>query len=102
MRRAGLNGFFDFGGFGSDAEKRSNLPPVAKSRAEKTFGKKFSMREMVIIGDTPKDIECAKINGAKSIGVCTGPFSGRQLKDAGADLVVTSLRDLTPEKIRML
>jgi phosphoglycolate phosphatase-like HAD superfamily hydrolase len=102
MRRAGLDGIFSFGGFGGYAEKREDLPPIAKEMAERKFGKKFPMREMVIIGDTPNDIKCAKANGAKSIGVCTGPFSEKQLKDAGADLVVASLRELTPEKIRML
>ena len=48
---------------------------------------------VVIIGDTPRDIEAAKCNGAKAIAVATGHFSKGQLESAGADAV---FRDLNP------
>lgn len=85
MKRTGLEGFFRFGSFGSDAIERNDLLPKAKERAEKMLGKKISAGRIVVIGDTPRDVECAKVNGAKAIGVATGPFSTEELKDAGAN-----------------
>ncbi len=50
MRRAGLDGIFEFGGFGSDAIERNDLLPIAMERAEKILGKKVSAGIMVVIG----------------------------------------------------
>ena len=47
-----------------------------------------------MIGDTPKDIDCARAHGARSIGVTTGPFDRAALEAAGADLVVDSLGEV--------
>jgi phosphoglycolate phosphatase-like HAD superfamily hydrolase len=44
-----------------------------------------------IIGDTPKDIACAKAIGARCLAVATGSFTIEQLERHGADLVVASL-----------
>ena len=48
---------------------------------------------MIVIGDTPHDIECARVAGAKSIAVATGGFTVEQLREAGADEVLTDLSD---------
>ena len=47
----------------------------------------------VYVGDTAPDMEAARIAGAVGIGVPTGPFTGAQLRDAGADVVLASLLD---------
>ena len=45
-----------------------------------------------MIGDTPKDVDAGKNAGFSTVGVATGQFSARQLKDAGADFVIDNFR----------
>jgi len=56
---------------------------------------------VVVIGDTPLDIDCARAHGAISVGVATGPYSVEQLRDAGADVVLETLEDV-PALLRVL
>lgn len=87
----GLNEYFPSGAFGSDDENRNNLLPFAVKRFENIFQKKIEMGECIIVGDTPRDVECAHIYGAICIGVATGPYSYDVLVEAGADYVVQDL-----------
>lgn len=88
-----LNVYFLTGAFGSDDEDRNNLLPVAVKRFEKLFRKKIETGNCIIVGDTPRDVECAHIYGAMCIGVATGPYSYATLRKAGADYVVHDLSD---------
>jgi len=81
----GLNNYFRFGAFGSDDEDRNKLLPIAKDRFEKLYSSKINFKDCVVIGDTPRDVYCAKPYGAMAVGVATGPFPSEKLKDAGAD-----------------
>jgi phosphoglycolate phosphatase-like HAD superfamily hydrolase len=45
----------------------------------------------VYVGDTPPDMDAARIAGAIGVAVPTGPFTGAQLRAAGADVVLDSL-----------
>ena len=51
---------------------------------------------VIVVGDTPRDVECAKVNGCRVLGVATGASSRHDLVLAGADLVVDDLQDPTP------
>lgn len=83
---AGLGGRFgDGGGFGSDAERRSDLVGVARSRALGAHG----ADDVVIVGDTPRDIAAAREAGVRVVAVTTGAFDARAL--AGADAVAHDL-----------
>jgi phosphoglycolate phosphatase len=88
-----LNKYFPTGAFGSDDEDRNKLLPIAVKRFEKLCYRKISMDECIVIGDTPRDVHCAKIYGAICIGVATGPYSFDELVKAGADHVVQNLSD---------
>ena len=92
----GLNEYFPSGAFGSDDENRNNLLPFAVKRFENIFQKKIEMGECIIVGDTPRDVECAHIYGAICIGVATGPYSYDVLVEAGADHVLKDLTDHQP------
>ena len=46
----------------------------------------------MIIGDTPRDIACARADEVRCIAVATGPFAAAQLADA--DVVLASAHDL--------
>jgi phosphoglycolate phosphatase len=83
---------FTFGAFGDEHTDRRNLVPVAHAHAARA-GAAVPMDRVVIIGDTPLDVDCARAHGARSVGVATGPFSRADLADAKADLVVDTLDD---------
>jgi phosphoglycolate phosphatase-like HAD superfamily hydrolase len=88
-----LNNYFPTGAFGSDDEDRDRLLPIAIKRFEKICQRKIDITECIVIGDTPRDVNCAKINGAMCIGVATGPYSIAELVRAGADYVFRDLSD---------
>lgn len=89
----GLWDRFAFGAFGDESEDRRALVPVARQRANEAGHPPVAAERIVIIGDTPADIDCAKAHGARAIGVTTGPFDRAALTAAGADLVVESLEN---------
>ena len=87
----GLWDRFRFGAFGDDHTDRRALVPVAVQRARDAGYPEPPPDRIVIIGDTPSDVDCAKAYGARAIGVVTGPFDRAALEAAGADLVVDTL-----------
>lgn len=97
-----LHSFFPFGAFGSDDEERNLLLPVAVRRLMELEGVAVKYSDCIVIGDTPLDVECAAVYGASSIAVATGPYPPEELRAAGADLVLSDLRqtDLVLEWIQ--
>ncbi|MBK1880782.1 HAD hydrolase-like protein [Luteolibacter pohnpeiensis] len=93
MRHFGLHDFFPFGAYGSDHADRNLLGPIAIERAALHSGRRYSGEEIWVIGDTPKDIACAKAIGAKSLAVATGRFTANELRVHHPDKVVDSLYD---------
>ena len=93
LEKSGLKDFFDFGAFGDKAYKRSDLVEIARRNAEKNLARKVRTEELIIIGDTPRDIQCAKDAGIKSIAVSTGIFPFEELVDEKPDLAVHSLEE---------
>ena len=91
MRHYGLDHYFGFGAYGCDFADRNRLGPVALERATEFAGREFSASETLVIGDTPKDINCAKAMDARCLAVATGGFDVAALELAGADRVVASL-----------
>lgn len=85
--------FFEWGAFSDDHFDRNELVPIAKSRAETYDIPAAAIERVIVIGDTPHDIECARVAGATSIAVATGGFTMAQLKEAGADEVLPNLED---------
>jgi len=85
--------FFEWGAFSDDAADRNELVPVARRRAETYDIPVEAIDRVIVIGDTPFDIECARVAGAKSIAVATGGFTVDQLKEFGADDVLPDLSD---------
>lgn len=91
LARAGLGRWFPDGqgAFGTDAEEREALPPLARSRAGG-----WPPERTVVIGDTPRDIACARADGLRVVAVATGPYGVDALADA--DAVVDSALALEP------
>jgi phosphoglycolate phosphatase len=93
LSRAGLNEYFSFGGFGSDADERVDVCRVALDRAEAAAGGELDRAGSIATGDTPRDVDAAHGAGIRVVGVATGEYSVEQLGEAGADWVVASLAD---------
>ena len=92
MRHFGLEAYFPFGAYGCDHADRNLLGPIALERATAHSSRTFSADEVWVIGDTPKDIACARAIGARCLAVATGRFSQEELTACGADIVVGSLK----------
>jgi phosphoglycolate phosphatase len=90
---AGLGAVFPsgIGGFGSDHEDRSALPTIARRRAGER-GRPYPREETIVIGDTPRDIACARADGLRCFAVTTGPFAAAEL--SGADVVARDASEL--------
>ncbi|MGD0197323.1 MAG: haloacid dehalogenase-like hydrolase [Solirubrobacteraceae bacterium] len=87
LERAGIGHYFPSrqGAFGSDAEQRDLLGPIARARAG-TASKPYPREQTVVIGDTPLDIACARADGLRVIAVATGPYDSAELVHADAVL----------------
>lgn len=96
LARGQLNCFFCCGGYGSDSSDRAKLTQLAIERSGKILGSKIDPRSVLVVGDTPKDIEAARAVGAVSIGVASHHHSEEQLRAAGAEHVLGSLREGLP------
>lgn len=94
LRSAGLDpARFAVGAFGSDSHARADLPAVAAKRAAERTGRRFSGADLVIVGDTPDDVACARPMGARTVAVATGFFDTMALRAAGATHVFQTLSD---------
>jgi phosphoglycolate phosphatase len=96
LSRAGFNRYFPFGGYGSDSGDRIELTNCALARGERLLGEKLDPKQVLVVGDTPKDLDAAHGAGCVAVGVATGHYSREQLDEAGADVVLDSLRDPFP------
>ena len=83
--------FFPFGAFADDALERTDLGPIALSRASEHAGHAFAPEDVIVIGDTPHDIACARSLGARCLAVATGHFTLTQLAAHEPDHLVASL-----------
>lgn len=79
LQRFQLDSFFLEGAFGDDAEDRNLLGPFATRRIQAITGHEYSPEDIIVIGDTPKDIACARAIGARCLAVGTGTFQAAAL-----------------------
>lgn len=79
------------GGFGSDDMSRPRLVAHAQRRASAKFGVTFDETTTVLVGDTVRDVQAAKLGGARVIAVATGIDSAAKLAAEGADVVLNDL-----------
>ena len=93
MDLAGLGEFFaaGLGGFGSDAEARPDLVPLARERAAGRDGRSHPREDTVVIGDTPLDVAAAHADDVRAIGVGGFRYTRDDLLAAGADAAVDEL-----------
>ncbi|WP_341771200.1 HAD family hydrolase [Amycolatopsis acidicola] len=83
---------FEIGGYGSLSAHRPDLVAYAVEQASARHSP-FAAEAVVVIGDTPHDIDAALVHGARAIAVATGKFDEAALRDAGAHEVFQDLSD---------
>lgn len=94
LRAAGIDpDRFRVNAFGSDHEHRPQLPAIAQRRASETLGLDIAGERMIVIGDTPADIECGRELGARAIGVASGHYTVAQLEAHDPYAVFPSLEN---------
>ena len=86
--------YFEVGGYGSDHEVREHLPAIALERAFEAWGVRFPPESAVIVGDTPRDVECGKHEGTRTVAVATGRIPRERLETTGADAVFDDFSDV--------
>ena len=84
---------FAIGAYGSDHELRPQLPAIAQRRAREQLGLEMPGRHVIVIGDTPADVECGRDIGARAIGVATGRYPIDVLLAHGAVAAFADLSD---------
>lgn len=101
LTRHGIFEHFIEGGFGSDHHDRNQLGPVALQRMQDATGTTYHIDDVIVIGDTPKDIRCAEAFGAKCLAVATGEYSYAELSALNPWRCVESFADV-PAIVEML
>ncbi len=94
LTSADLYHHFAVGAFGCDHIDRNQLPPIAIGRAVQYFDQSFDTDRIWIIGDSVKDVICAKSNDLKCLAVSTGFTSEEKLRAEYPDHLLTDLTDL--------
>lgn len=95
LRAAGFDpAWFPVGAFGSEAYSRDDLPALALQRAAVYYGRSIAPGQVVVIGDTPADIACARALGAHAVAVKTGFASSESLIAARPDFLLEDLTTL--------
>lgn len=97
MTRAGIDpNIFIITSFSESGPDRPGLVNAALNAFHERYNEPIDPAHAVIIGDTPRDVHCAKENGCTSFGVGTGRYTRDELIEAGADVAVDDLSDPTP------
>ena len=91
-----LNRYFVFGAYGSDSPDRAEVTRFAISKAARLHGCDLAPWEVLVVGDTPHDVESARAAGATAVGVATGNYGPDELRAAQADHVLSSLIEPFP------
>ena len=81
------------GAYGDAHEIRADLVPLARANATAAYAADFSGSATVLVGDTPLDVEAARVAGARAVAVATGEFPVGALAAAGPDAVLPDLTD---------
>lgn len=96
LRAAKIDYSFSFGAYGEFHKNRNELPFLAMDQVKELFEFEPNPSRFVIIGDTPRDVECAKKAGMKSVALTTGKFTQEELGKGGPDIILDDLSE--PEK----
>jgi len=95
LRAFGMDEFFDFeiGGYGSEVYPKGAELLRSRGRAAEKYGTNIGASSTVYLADSGRDVEAARIGGARCVAVASGRSTAGELREAGADLVLDDLAD---------
>ena len=96
LSRAGLNRYFSFGGYGSDARDRTELTRRGVERGGEVSGHPLDLAATIGVGDTPRDVSACHGAGIRVVGVATGQYSVQEQRQAGADWALATVESGFP------
>lgn len=99
LQHYGLWNYFRTGGFSEDSENRCEIAAIARDRASKLLSRQLKGDEILVIGDTPHDIECGQSIGARVLAVGTGVHRPEDLRLHNPTWCIPSLEALTPADV---
>jgi len=99
LRHFDLWDFFEMGAFADDHEERDHIAVVARKRGSRILRQELRGDQVLVIGDTPLDIRCARAIGAKVLAVATGGHKLEELKSHQPDWAVPDLRAIKPKEV---
>jgi phosphoglycolate phosphatase len=94
LDRAGLWERFAVGGFGCDSADRALLVARGIERARALARRAWASEEIVVVGDTPRDVHAARACGVRVIAVATGAATRDALADERPDALFDTLAEL--------
>jgi len=100
LRAHGLWEVFETGGYGDDHEDRDEVAAAALRRVVERRGRPVRPEDVLVVGDTPRDIQCARAIGAKVLAVATGAFGVEELAAHGPDWAARDLAGFAPGTVR--
>lgn len=89
----GVWDYFEFGAYADDHVDRNKLGPVAQARAVERHGVSFAAADIFVLGDTPKDIDCARAAGFQAVAIATGGYTREELASHQPDFLFEDLAD---------
>jgi len=93
LQHYGVWKFFEFGAFADDHHDRNELGKFARARATERHGAEFPPERIFVIGDTPRDIECGRAIGARTVAMATGHYSLPELAAHNPDFLFEDFSD---------
>jgi phosphoglycolate phosphatase-like HAD superfamily hydrolase len=99
LRHFDLWEVFKTGAFADDHEERDQIAAIARQRGNELLGGNLRRDEVLVIGDTPLDIRCARAIGAKVLAVATGGYTIRDLEPHAPDWLAADLSSIKPENV---
>ncbi len=99
LRHFELWELFQTGAFADDHEDRDQIAAIARQHGSQLLNDDLRGDEILVIGDTPIDIRCARSIGAKMLGVTTGGATDDELKAHGPDWLVQNLTQVTAKEV---
>jgi phosphoglycolate phosphatase len=99
LRHFNLWEIFQTGAFADDHEERDRIAAVAHQRGSRILGTELRGDQVLVIGDTPLDIRCARAIGAKALAVATGGVKLAELKQHQPDWAIPDLREITAREV---
>jgi phosphoglycolate phosphatase len=101
LRHFNLWEVFRTGGFADDHEERDRIAVVARGRGRRILGEDLRDDQVLVIGDTPLDVRCARAIGARALAVATGGSTIAELDQCRPDRAVESLREVEARALVM-